>query len=73
MAATLEQERRESLPGLLVSFLESQSTGRLQSITWVEPDRLRFTAHFALAGGAIESRMFKYRSRGAKRLPPTEG
>ena len=73
MAATLEQERRESLPGSLVRFLESQSTGRLQSITWVEPDRLRFTAHFALGGGAIESRMFKYRSHGAKRLPPREG
>ena len=69
MAVILEQERRESLPGSLVSFLESQSTGRLQSITWVEPDRLRFTAHFALGGGTMESRMFKYRLRGAKRLP----
>jgi hypothetical protein len=60
--ADLAHEARDALPKTLVQFLDTQSRGRLKSITWIEPDRLRFTAHFEKDGQPLESRIFKYKA-----------
>ena len=52
---------RAALPDELVRFLDAQSVGLLTAITWIEPYRLRFTAHYARDGLPFEERIFKYR------------
>ncbi|MDB5671997.1 MAG: hypothetical protein JWO25_2956 [Alphaproteobacteria bacterium] len=53
---------RSALPDDFVRYLDSQSLGLLTAITWIEPHRLRFTAHYAKDGDAFEQRVFKYRA-----------
>jgi len=53
---------RGDLPELLVEFLETQSTGVLGGITWIEPDKLEFAAHYLRDGESLEQRVFRYKS-----------
>lgn len=55
-------QERSSLPKALVKFLDSHSLGRLEAITWIEPHRERFTAHFERDGKSHEQRVFAYRA-----------
>jgi hypothetical protein len=61
----LGHQIRSALPDELVRFLDGHSQGVLAAITWIEPQRLRFTAHYTKDGQPLEERIFKYR-------PPSE-
>jgi hypothetical protein len=58
----LGHQMRSALPDDLVRFLDAQSQGLLAAITWIEPHRLRFTAHYTKDGRPLEERVFKYRA-----------
>lgn len=62
MKPSLAHERRSLLPSALVRFLHSRSEGTLSGITWFEPERHRFTAHFTRDDAPFEDRVFRYKS-----------
>jgi hypothetical protein len=57
----LAYQLRSALPAAMVGFLENQSAGELVAITWIEPDRLKFTAHFEKEGKRFEDKVFRYK------------
>lgn len=63
----LGHQDRSALPEELVVYLEQAAESRLVAITWVEPDRLQFTAHYMKGCGA-EQRVFRYAGVPRERL-----
>ncbi len=62
MDLVLGHEGRSSLPEDFVRFMDRQSAGKLLAITWIEPHRHRFTAHFEKDRQHFEQRIFRYRA-----------
>lgn len=57
-------EARAALPKDLVDYLDGQSDGVLTAISWIEPQRLRFIAHYAVGDSKMEDRVFRHRGLG---------
>jgi hypothetical protein len=57
-------QARAALPVDLVEYLDGQSNGVLTAISWIEPHRLRFIAHFAIDESRMEDRVFRHRGLG---------
>jgi hypothetical protein len=62
LESALTHESRSALPESFVRFLDSKSEGTLSGITWVEPNRDRFTAHYSRDGKPLEDKVFRYKS-----------
>jgi hypothetical protein len=64
----LSYQGRSALPDEMVRYLEEQSDGTLTAISWIEPNRLRFIAHYELEESKVEDRMFRHRALGRPKV-----